>query len=419
MSIEGVEDIEDVVIVGAGLAGAKTAEALRERGFAGTITLVGDEEHAPYERPGLSKGFLAGSTRRSELDVHDRAWYDDHAIALRLGTTVTGLDRDNQTIRLDDGSTIGYDALVLATGSTPRRLPVPGADAPHVLTLRRVEDSERIGAALRPGTDLVVVGGGWIGMEVTANARERGVHVTVVEAAELPLTGVLGPELAEVFHRLHLEHGVEFRLGAGVRAITTAADGTADGVDLDDGEHLAADVVVVGIGAMPNIGLAEMSGIDVDSGVLVDSSLRTSDPAVYAVGDIADQEHPSIGGRVRVEHWANALNQPATAAAAIVGAEASYDELPYFYTDQYDLAMEYLGYAPPGSYADVVIRGDLDGREFVAFWVDPAGRVLAGMNVNVWDVVDDVKALIRAGQQGLAVDRDRLADPAVALSDLV
>ena len=409
---------QSVVIIGGGLAGAKTAEALRDKGFEGSVTIVGTEEHLPYERPALSKGFLAGSTERSELDVHDEAWYAAHSITLRSGVTARSIDRAAQSVALDDGSELGYDALVLATGSTPRKLPLAGADASNVLTLRKVEDSQRINTALVPEAGVVIVGGGWIGMEIAANARERGAAVTIVEAARLPLAAALGDELAEVFLKLHTEHGVTFKLEAQVAAITVATNGAATGVDLASGEHLEADVVIVGVGAAPNVDLAEGSGLEVDNGVLVDASLRTSDPHIFAVGDIANQDHPSLGTRVRVEHWANALNQPAAAAAAIVGDPQPYDELPYFYTDQYDLGMEYVGYAPAGSYADVVIRGDLESREFIAFWLDADQRVLAGMNVNVWDVVDDVKALIRAGQHGRAVDPQRLGNPSVRLSEL-
>jgi 3-phenylpropionate/trans-cinnamate dioxygenase ferredoxin reductase subunit len=245
-------------------------------------------------------------------------------------------------------------------------------------------------------------------METAANARDKGVDVTVIESADLPLTTVLGPELAQVFLDLHREHGVEFQLGAGVEEITVT-DGTATGVRLADGTHVAADTVLIGIGAQPNLGLAESAGLDIGSGVLVDASLRTSNPDIWAIGDIAEEDHPFLGGRVRVEHWANALNQPAVAARAMLGQDAAYDELPYFFTDQYDLGMEYVGHAPPGSYARVVTRGDVAGREFIAFWLDADDRVLAGMNVNVWDVVDDIKALILSRKP---VEVNRLTDPA-------
>ncbi|MEP6666598.1 MAG: FAD-dependent oxidoreductase [Nocardioidaceae bacterium] len=404
-----------IVIVGGGLAGAKAAEALRDKGFEGTLTLIGDEEHLPYERPPLSKDYLAGKSDRAALDTHDEDWYPEHHVELLLGKAVTDVDAEAQEVELVDGRRIGFDTLLLATGSHARTLPLPGAGAHGVFTLRRVEDSDAINTALGASGRLAVIGGGWIGMEVAANARERGLDVTVIEAAELPLGAVLGPELAQVFLDLHREHGVTFHLGASVTEIT-AVDGRATGVMLGDGTHVAAEAVVIGVGAAPNLELAEAAGLDIDNGVLVDSSLRSSNPAIWAIGDIANQEHPVLGGRVRVEHWANALNQPAAAAAAMLGDEATYDELPYFFTDQYDLGMEYVGHAPPGSYAQVVTRGDLKGREFIAFWLDGDDHVLAAMNVNIWDVVDDLKALILAKRP---VDVTRLTDPQAPLTDLL
>ena len=403
------------VIVGGGLAGAKAAEALRDQGYDGRLTLVGDEEHLPYERPPLSKGYLAGSDARESFDVHDADWYAEHKVTLVLGKAATTLDAVAHQVGLVDGTTIGYDKLLLATGSRARQLPLPGAGAVGVFTLRTVEDSDRISAAITAGGRLAMIGGGWIGMEITANARQRGADVTVIEAAAVPLGAVLGPELAQVFLDLHREHGVTFQLDAQVSEITTY-DSKVAGVRLGDGTLVEADAVVVGIGAQPNLGLAESAGLQIDNGVLVDEALQTSDPDIVAAGDIANHLHPVLGRRVRVEHWANALNQPGVAAATMLGGRTPYTELPYFFTDQYDLGMEYVGYAPPGSYARVVTRGDVGGREFIAFWLDSTDRVLAGMNVNVWDVVDDVKALILSGGP---VDTDRLADPSRPLADSV
>ncbi len=401
----------NIVIVGAGLAGAKAAEALREQGFSGKVTVIGDENHLPYERPPLSKGYLAGDDDRRAFEVHDADWYAEHHVDLVLGVQATAVDAAAKEVELVDGRRFGYDQLLLATGSTPRLLALPGAGAHGVLTLRRVENSEAIRATFGHGA-LAIIGGGWIGMEVAAVARGKGVDVTVIEAADLPLSTVLGPELAQVFVDLHREHGVHFHLGAVVSEIT-ATDGRATGVQLGDGTHVPADTVLVGIGATPNLDLARSAGLDIGGGVIVDASLRTSDAAIWAVGDIAEQDHPVLKARVRVEHWANALNQPAVAARSMLGQDASYDELPYFFTDQYDLGMEYVGHAPPGSYARVVTRGDTTAREFIAFWLDAEDRVLAGMNVNVWDVVDDIKALILSGDP---VDPERLADPSRSLS---
>ncbi len=401
------------VIVGGGLAGAKTAEALREQGYQGRITLVGAEEHLPYERPPLSKGYLAGTDARESFDVHDADWYADHGVTLLLGNAATEVDAGSHQVTLVDGSSLDYDKLLLATGSRARQLPLPGAGTAGVFTLRTVEDSDRISAAITAGGGLAIIGGGWIGMEVAANARQRGADVTVIESADLPLTAVLGAELAQVFLDLHRERGVTFHLGAQVDEITTH-ESTATGVRLADGTHIEAAAVLLGIGAEPNLELARTAALDLDNGVLVDEFLQTSDPDIVAAGDIANHLHPVLGRRVRVEHWANALNQPTVAAATMLGKRSSYTELPYFFTDQYDLGMEYVGHAPPGSYSRVLTRGDLAGREFIACWLDDQDRLLAGMNVNVWDVVDDLKALILSGRP---VNVERLADPQVALTD--
>ncbi|WP_227999198.1 NAD(P)/FAD-dependent oxidoreductase [Nocardia australiensis] len=400
------------VIVGGGLAAAKLAEALRDNDFDGSVTVIGAEEQLPYDRPPLSKEHLLGKKSLEDFTVNPGQWYRDHHIDLRLGTTVDAIDPAAKTVTLPDGSTLGYDRLALATGSTPRRLPIPGMDARSVYTLRTIEDSDTLIELFETARRIVVIGAGWIGLEVTAAARAAGVEVTIVEAAELPLLRALGPEMGAVFAELHREHGVDFRFGAEVSEITThhnLAD-IANGVRLGDGTVIEADAVLVAIGAGPNIGLAADAGLAVDGGVLVDANLATSDPAIVAVGDIAEQLHPVLGRRIRVEHWANALNQPAVAAATMLGKSASYDRWPYFFTDQYDLGMEYTGYAAPGDYTRVVVRGDLAKREFVAFWLDADNRVLAGMNVNVWDVTDRIKELI--GQQ---VEPDRLADPSIAL----
>jgi 3-phenylpropionate/trans-cinnamate dioxygenase ferredoxin reductase subunit len=404
-----------VVVVGASLAGASAVQALREHGYDGHVVLVGDEAERPYERPPLSKGYLQGSDERDGAFVHPADWYAAHDVDLRLGTIVRSLDLGARDVVDGSGIRTGWDHLVLATGSEPRRLDVPGAGLDGVVHLRTLDDSDRLRALLRPGTRVVVVGGGWIGLEVTAAARAAGCEVSVLVRDPLPLLAVLGPELAAMFADLHRENGVDLRTRTEISEIVAAGDGTHVGaVELADGTLVDADLVVVGIGAAPRVDLAKAAGLHVENGVVVDAHLRSSNPHVLAVGDIARAHHPLLGTHVRVEHWANALNQPATAAATIVGADEPYDKLPYFFTDQYDLGMEYVGHAPHGGYDEVVVRGDLAARELVAFW-RRGGRVVAGMNVNVWDVVDDVQALIRSG---VVVDRDRLADPAVPLGSL-
>ncbi|WP_409429354.1 NAD(P)/FAD-dependent oxidoreductase [Mycobacterium sp. SMC-11] len=386
------------VIVGAGLAGAKAAEALRDKNFDGTIVLVGQEHQLPYERPPLSKEFLAGKKTLDDFTVKPRSWYREHEIDLRLGDRVVSVDPSGHNVTLADGTSLGYDRLLLATGSRSRRLPIPGADASRVHYLRTIEDASALDSALdsalASGDSLAVVGAGWIGMEVAAAARQRGVDVTVVESAALPLLAGLGAENAAVFADLHREHGVDLRTGATVAEITTAG-GAAAGLRLGDGSQIRADAVLVAVGAQPNIELAQQAGLSTgDGGVLVDAGLRSSDPDIYAVGDIAAAQHPLFGTRIRTEHWANALKQPAVAASGMLGEAAEYTELPYFFTDQYDLGMEYVGYAP--HYARVVFRGDPAGREYTSFWLDDDNRVLAGMNVNIWEGLDDIKALINA-----------------------
>lgn len=393
------------VIVGGGLAGAKGAEALRDNDFDGHIVLLGNEEQLPYERPPLSKEFLVGKKSLPDFTVDQSAWYRDHDIDLRLGTTVASIDPAAHTVALPDDSTVSYDKLLLATGSRSRRPRIPGSDAAGVHYLRTVDDADALSSALVEGSTLAIVGAGWIGLEVAAGARERGVNVTVVETAKLPLLAALGEEAAQVFATLHRDHGVDLRLEAQVEEITVD-NGTATGLRLADGSLVSADAVLVAVGAQPNIELAEQAGLDMaDGGVQVDASMRSSDADIFAVGDIAAAQNPLFGVLIRTEHWANALKQPAVAAAAMLGKGAEYDELPYFFTDQYDLGMEYVGHAP--HYARVVVRGDLDGREFTQFWLSADNRVLAGMNVNIWEGLDDIKAMIRSQA---AVDPERLAE---------
>jgi 3-phenylpropionate/trans-cinnamate dioxygenase ferredoxin reductase subunit len=402
------------VIVGAGLAGAKAAQALREEGFDGPLVLVGEEAEHPYERPPLSKGYLLGKEERDSVYVHPPQWYTDHGVELRLGTAVTAVDPAAHEVALADGSRIGYAKLLLATGSSPRRLPVPGADLGGVHYLRRLADSDRIKNAFASASRVAVVGAGWIGLETAAAARAAGAEVTLLETAELPLLRVLGREAAQVFADLHTGHGVDLRCGVQVAEVT-GADGRANGVLLADGSRVDADAVVVGVGITPDTQLAEDAGLEIGNGIRVDAALRSSDPDIHAAGDVADAFHPLLGKYIRVEHWANALNQPQTAARAMLGQDVAYDRIPYFFTDQYDLGMEYTGYVEPGGYDQVVFRGRRESREFIAFWVS-RGRVLAGMNVNVWDVTDPIRALVTSGQP---VDPVKLADPDVPLTDLI
>jgi 3-phenylpropionate/trans-cinnamate dioxygenase ferredoxin reductase subunit len=413
MTASASQDDRTFVIVGASLAGAKAAETLRDEGFTGRVVLVGEEPEPPYERPPLSKGYLLGSDERTAAFVHDRSWYDKQNIELRTGTRAEELDPGAHTVTLAGGERLTYDKLLLTTGSVVRRLQLPGAELEGVHYLRRIEHSDTLRGVLVEGARVVVVGGGWIGLEVAAAARTHGATVTLVEVDTLPLRRVLGDEVAQVFADLHADHGVDLRLGTGIREIV-GTDGRVASVTLDDGTSLSADAVVVGVGITPAVELAQAAGLAVDNGVLVDAALRTSDPDVYAAGDVANADNPLLGRHIRVEHWQNALDGGPAAARSMLGQDVVYDRVPYFFTDQYDLGMEYTGYAEPGSYDQVVFRGDVAGREFIAFWLAD-GRVLAGMNVNVWDVAEDIQRIVRSGAQ---VDPARLADPTVPLADL-
>jgi 3-phenylpropionate/trans-cinnamate dioxygenase ferredoxin reductase subunit len=409
------------VIVGASLAGAKAAEALREDGFTGSIVLLGAESERPYERPPLSKAYLLGKADKSSIYVHEEHWYAGQQVDLRLGTTAIAIDRAARRVELDGGGSIGYDRLLLTTGAQPRVLPVPGGDLDGVHYLRTAADSEALATALAPvpgeDTNVVIVGAGWIGLEVAAAAREKGGAVTVLETETTPLHRQVGPELGRVFADLHRAHGVQFRFGEGASELR-GQNGRVISVLTTTGAELPADVVVVAIGAAPDVALGEAAGLEVSNGVLADAALRTSDPDIFAAGDVANAFHPLLGRRVRVEHWANALHSGPAAARSMLDQRTSYDRVPYFYSDQYDLGMECSGLPEPGTYDEVVYRGDPGRLEFIAFWLW-RGAVIAGMNVNVWDVTDDIQALVRAGYAGRIVDARRLADPDVPLGSVL
>jgi 3-phenylpropionate/trans-cinnamate dioxygenase ferredoxin reductase subunit len=402
------------VIVGAALAGASAAKTLREEGFGGRVVLVGMEQHRPYIRPPLSKEFLRGDASRETVFVEKPEWYAEHDIELLLGVRALSIDPIDHLVALDDGLEVHYQKLLLATGSYPRRPDLEGIDFEGVHLLRTLDDSETLRRLLTDGGKRVVsVGAGWIGLEVAATARTLGNDVTVLERGAVPLASALGEELGGVFARLHTDNGVDLRTHATVARLI-GSGGAVTGVELDDGTVVPADLVVLGVGAEPHLDLAESAGLELTSGVAVDERLRTSDPDIFAAGDIADAVHPLVGLRLRSEHWANALNGGAAAARSMLGSAAVYDDIPYFYTDQFDLGMEYSGFAPLARHADVVYRGDKDAREFIAFWLAD-GKVVAGMNVNVWDVNDQVQGIIRRGN---VVDPVALADPDVPLDGL-
>jgi 3-phenylpropionate/trans-cinnamate dioxygenase ferredoxin reductase component len=400
------------VIVGAGMAGGKAAETLREEGFDGRIVLLGAEPDRPYERPPLSKDYLRGEAERETIYLQeDASWYAGHDVELRASTVVESLDVGANAVVLGDGERVDYDALLLTTGAEPRRLPVPGADLAGVHVLRTVGDSDALREVLDAGGRLVVVGAGWIGCEAAASASQRGMEVTVIEPQSVPLERVLGPQLGAFYRDVHLDHGVELRLGDGVEAIE--GSGRAERVRTTNGAIVECDAVLIGVGVAPRTELAE-GVLDVDNGILVDAGLRASVDGVFAAGDVANHDHPLLG-RLRVEHWANALEQGPAAARAMLGQDLAYERVPYFFSDQYDVGMEYAGHSAPGD--EVVFRGDPAAREFIAFWVRD-GRVTAGMNVNVWDVNETVQDLVRAGLGGATVDPVRLSDPEVPLAEL-
>ncbi|MFC0429713.1 NAD(P)/FAD-dependent oxidoreductase [Kutzneria buriramensis] len=393
------------VIVGAGMAGAKAAETLREEGFDGRIVLIGAEQERPYDRPPLSKGYLLGDQDRDSVFLHPLNWYGDNHVELLTGRRVSHLDRAAHEVELAGGERIGYTKALLATGSSPRRLKVDGSDLDGVHYLRRFPQSDDLRTAFATGGRVVVVGAGWIGLETAAAARKAGCEVTVVEPAASPLSVALGPEMGAFFGDVHRRHGVDVRLGVGVTGFKGAGKLAAVATDAGD---IPADIVVVGIGARPNTELAEDAGLTVDNGVHVDSALRTEDPDVLAAGDIASVPNSRYGQRIRVEHWQNAVDSGPAAAKSMLGQDVVYDQIPYFFTDQYDLGMEFAGWFAPGGYDRVVTRGDVEGQAFHAFWL-AGDQVVAGMHVNLWDDgIGPVQELIRSGK---TVDAARLADP--------
>jgi 3-phenylpropionate/trans-cinnamate dioxygenase ferredoxin reductase component len=407
-----------IVIIGASLAGAKAAETLRAEGWTGQVVLVGAETELPYERPPLSKDVLLGKKQPESARLHDRQWYDDNTIELRLGTEATSLDTKARTVTLTDGAELSYDQLLISTGSRVRKLDVPGADLPGIHYLRTAAESQSLTDAYATKPRVVVVGAGWIGLEAAAAARERGCEVTLIEPQSTALAAVLGEQVGGLFADLHRRHGVDLRFGTGVAAFL--GDDKLTGVETDKGDVVPADLVVVGIGVQPNTELAEAAGIKVASreegaGILAGPDLCTSVPDVFAAGDVVRWDHPLLGRLVRVEHWANAKDSGATAAKAMLGQDAVHDAIPYFFTDQYDLGMEYVGDVPRGTSYQVVLRGDPASGAYLAFWLDDDHRVLAGMHVNVWDAIDAIRELVGSR---VPVDPERLADPQVGLSEV-
>jgi 3-phenylpropionate/trans-cinnamate dioxygenase ferredoxin reductase subunit len=395
------------------MAGALAAQTLREEGFDGKITMLGQEPNAPYERPPLSKDYLQGKAERDSIFVHPQPWYAEHAVELSLGSAVTSLDPASRTVITTNGDQLRYDKLLLATGSKPRHLDVPGADLDGVYYLRNVEDSDRLKIKFAEAKQVVIIGAGWIGLETAAAARAAGLDVTLLVSGDLPLEHVLGPEVAPIFDELHRSHGVDLRYRTTAVELTGSHE-TVTGIMLSDGSRIDADMIIVGVGVAPRTELAAAAGLKIDNGIVVDEHLRTSDPDIFAAGDIAQTYSPRLGRHIRVEHWANARRQGAVAAKAMLGQDAVDVRPSYFFTDQYDLSMEYTGDIGPAGYDRVIFRRHTDSNEMIVFWLYEQ-RIQAGMNINIWDVADDIDRLIQSARP---INADDLGNPAIPLATL-
>jgi 3-phenylpropionate/trans-cinnamate dioxygenase ferredoxin reductase subunit len=404
-----MSSIDRIVVVGAGLAAARAAETLRKDGYEGSITMIGDEPERPYLRPPLSKEYLRGEGNREQVYVHPATFYSEQRIDLRSSTTVRAIDPRSQVV-LDAEERVPFDRLLIATGARPRTLPVPGAELPGVMTLRTVADADAIRAAATEAERIVVIGAGWIGSEVAASLRMLGRSVVLIAPEAIPLERVLGPEIGGVYRDLHLQHGVDWRPGTTIQRVL--GNERVQGVETSAGERIAADLVIVGVGVQPRTELAVSAGFAVRDGIEVSATLETSVPGIFAAGDVASAWHPFYQRRLRTEHWANAKFQGSAAGRSMLGGSVPYDRIPYFYSDQYDLGMEYTGWASPSD--QLVVRGSLADRQFVAVWLVD-GRVVAGMNANIWDAAKPIEGLIRSRA---VVDVDALADPSVPISEL-
>ena len=402
--------IERIVIVGAGLAGARAAEALRKDGYEGAIALLGQEPERPYLRPPLSKEYLRGESERERVYVHPAAFYAEQRIDVRPSTRVRAIDPRGREVVLGDERRLPFDRLLIATGATPRKLTIEGGDLPGVVALRTLADADALRAASAGAARVVVIGAGWIGSEVAASLRTLGRSVVLISPDEVPLERVLGREIGGVHRDLHLQHGVTLRQGVTVERLVGADH--VEAVQTSTGERIQADLVVVGIGVRPRTELAADAGLAVGDGIEVSAWLETSVAGIFAAGDVASAWHPFYDRRLRSEHWANAKFQGSTVGRSMLGSTAPFDRIPYFYSDQYDLSMEYTGHASASD--RVVVRGSLSDRAFVAFWL-AEGRVVAGMNANVGDLAKPIERLIRSRA---VVDPGALADPAVSIDDV-
>ena len=400
-----------IVVIGAGQAGGWAARTLRDEGFEGGIVVIGEEPYPPYERPPLSKEVLLGKEPPESSYLWPEGSFDDLGIELRTGVEATAIERAEKTVALSDGGTIAYDKLLIATGGRVRKLPIEGATLEGVHYLRGIDDSAAIRADLGEGAKLVVIGGGWIGLEVAAAARMLGADVVVVEALEQLCGRALTPDLAAYLLDVHRGRGVDIRLGTTVEALT--GESRVSGARLSGGEAVPATAAVIGIGIVPNVELAEAAGLEVENGIKVDALCRTSDPDIFAAGDVTNHPNGLLGRNVRLESWENAQNQGIAAAKAMLGGETPYCEIPWFWSDQYDVNIQLVGL--PADFEETVTRGDRTQGSFVEFYMK-GGRIDGAAAINNPRDIRFAKRLMQAEK---IVDPAALADPGIKLQALL
>jgi 3-phenylpropionate/trans-cinnamate dioxygenase ferredoxin reductase subunit len=406
---------QTIIIIGAGHAGAQLVDSLRTGGFDGRLVLIGDEHHRPYERPATSKDLLSGEMEIDRVFLKRETYYQEKNIDLRLGVRVTAIDRGARHVICADGTSLAYDMLVIATGARARTLQVPGAGLDGVFTLRSLADAQAIGPRLGPGKRLAVVGGGYVGLEVAASAIKLGCAVTVIEMQERLLGRVVAAEIADFYDKVHREAGVDIHYGVVIeRMVGDAGDGRGriTGVQLTDGALIPADTVVVGIGAAPNTELAAEAGLAVENGIVVDDCGRTADPTIFAIGDATNHPNNLLHKRLRLESVPAAMGQARAAASAILGKPKPFQELPWFWSDQYDLKLQIAGLSEIGD--QVVLRGDPETRHFAAYYLR-RGAIAA---VNAINSAKDFIGGRKLVAEGRIVDPARLADPAIALAEV-
>jgi 3-phenylpropionate/trans-cinnamate dioxygenase ferredoxin reductase subunit len=398
------------VIIGAGHAGGRAAQALRAADFGGRVVLIGDETHEPYERPPLSKELIVTDAGLEKVRLHERGWYDEQNIELVTGNAAAAIDPDGHTIRLADGASVPFSKCMLATGARVRELPVEGADQSGVFYLRTMEDSEAIRSRLGEGVNVVVIGGGFIGLEMAGSASKRGCNVTVLEGADRIMGRSVAPEIGEWFAAMHRAQGVDLRLGVGIERIE--GDGNVSGVALSGGESVAADIVVIGIGIIPNTVLADAAGLNVDNGIVVDARGQTSHPDIFAAGDVANQPNAFAGRRLRLESYQNAQDQAQAVARNMMGGDEAYEDSLWVWSDQHDTNLQMTGV--PDQWDELVWRGDVDAGAFMVFYLNQ-GRIVAVNTVNNGREMRPAQRLMQSGKTFSAA---ALSDPEVKLLKL-